>query len=97
MLKEGDKEAQDIWSRYLDDLAVAIHNIRMLFDCTIILGGYVGAYIDEYISELHEKVDARNVFGDSAADYVIPCKYKVEATAAGAAIQLIDQFIKDIR
>lgn len=97
MLKEGDKKAQDLWSRYLDDLAVSIHNIRMLFDCTIILGGYVGAYIDEYISELHEKVDARNVFGDSAADYVIPCKYKVEATAAGAAIRLIDQFIKDIR
>lgn len=96
LLKENDKKAQDIWSQYLDDLSLAIHNIRMFFDCSIILGGDVGAYIDDYIGELCARVDERNCFGDAARNYVKPCKYKVEATAAGAAIQLIDEFIKNI-
>ena len=30
---------------HLDHLASAIYNIRILFDCKVILGGYVGAYI----------------------------------------------------
>jgi predicted NBD/HSP70 family sugar kinase len=96
LLKEKDKKAHDIWSHYLDDLSLAIHNIRMLFDCSIILGGDVGAYIEDYIEELCALVDERNCFGDTAKNYVIPCKYKVEATAAGAAIQLIDEFFKNI-
>jgi predicted NBD/HSP70 family sugar kinase len=96
LLKENDRKAQDIWSQYLDNLSLAIHNIRMLLDCSIILGGYVGAYMEDYVGELYARVDERNCFGDAARNYVIPCKYKVEATAAGAAIQLIDEFIKNI-
>lgn len=96
LLKNGDKKASDIWARYLDDLSLAVHSIRMLFDCTIILGGYVGAYMEDYMEDLWKRVDARSCFGDEAQTYVIPCKYKVESTAAGAAIQLIDDFIKNI-
>lgn len=96
LLHEGDGTARDIWNEYLEHLSLAIHNVRMLFDCTIILGGYVGAYIGDYMADLCAKVDEKNCFGDEAKNYLIPCKYKVEATAAGAAIQLIDEFIKNI-
>ncbi|MGI6070153.1 MAG: ROK family protein [Blautia sp.] len=96
LLDEGDEGARNIWSEYLEHLAFAVHNIRMLFDCSIILGGYVGAYIGKYTEELFEKIDKRNCFGDAAKDYVMPCKYKIEATAAGAAIQLIDDYIRNI-
>lgn len=96
LLASGDEGAGQLWSLYLDDLALAIHNIRMLFDSIIIIGGYVGAYIEDYIDELTARVDARSPFGDKAADYLIPCKYKVEATAAGAAILYIDEYIDSI-
>ncbi len=96
LLKEGDKTAREMWSDYLDNLSLAIHNLRLLFDCSIIIGGYVGAYIEDYMEELYAKVDKRNFFGDAARNYVKPCKYKIESTAAGGAIQLIDEFIGNI-
>jgi len=96
LLKENDKNAQNIWSQYLDYLSLAIHNIWMIFNCSVILGGYIGAYIEDYIEDLYMRVDKRNCFGDEAKNYVRPCKYKIESTAAGAAIQLIDEFIKNV-
>ena len=62
----------------------------------IILGGYVGAYIDNYMEELYQRVDQRFPFDESARDYLIPCRYKVEAAAAGAAISYIEEFFGDI-
>jgi len=96
LLRNEDRTAMELWDEYLDHLALAINNIRMLFDSDIILGGYVGAYIDEHKEELYRRVDERNSFDDKARDYVVPCKYKVEATAAGAAILFIDEFLENI-
>jgi hypothetical protein len=85
-----------LWDEYLDNLAVAVHNMRILFDGVIIVGGYVGAYIGDYMDELCERVDAHNPFEDSARDYLMQCGYKIEATAAGAAIFFIDDFLNSI-
>lgn len=94
--RKKDKTALALWDEYLDHLAIAIHNIRILFDGKVILGGYVGAYIGEYLSDLCRRVDEYNPFGDRAADYVIACHYKKEASAAGAAIFYIDEFLAEI-
>ena len=56
----------------------------------------MGAYIGEYLSDLCRRVDEYNPFGDRAADYVIACHYKKEASAAGAAIFYIDEFLAEI-
>lgn len=96
LLKNGDKTAEKLWDEYLDNLAVAVHNMRILFDGVIIVGGYVGAYIGDYIEELCERVDAHNPFKDCAKDYLMQCGYKIEATAAGAAIFFIDDFLNSI-
>lgn len=95
-LKAGDKKAEELWSRYLDDLSMAIHNIRMLFDTEIILGGYVGTHIGEYMSELCERVNERDPFYDDANEFLSICRYKVEASAAGAAAFFIDEFMNGI-
>ena len=95
-LRKKDKTALALWDEYLDHLAIAIHNIRILFDGKVILGGYVGAYIGEYLSDLCRRVDEYNPFGDRAEDYVIACHYKKEASAAGAAIFYIDEFLAEI-
>jgi predicted NBD/HSP70 family sugar kinase len=95
---EGDPKVKEVWDEYLDNLAIAINNIRVLFDCDIILGGYVGTYIEEYMDDIQKRVNRRNPFSetDDAADYLLPCKYKREATAAGAAIVLVSEFLDNI-
>ena len=94
-LKDGDREVEEVWREYLGHLAVAVANLRMLFDCDIIIGGYVGSYMDEYIEQLRELVAQRNPFDDTA-DYVRPCRCKTEAIAAGSALSYISVFLDSI-
>lgn len=96
LLKSGDPNIQKIWEEYLNHLATAIHNVRMLLDGTIVIGGYLGEYIGEYMEELYARVDEKNPFGDKAKDYLIECKYKKEAVASGAGLYFIEEFIKKI-
>lgn len=94
-LKAGNTECSKKWNQYLSHLSVAVNNVRMLFDCKIILGGYVGAYIDDDIEKLKRLAAARNTF-ENNADYLQVCKYKTESIASGAALTYIDSFLKSI-
>jgi predicted NBD/HSP70 family sugar kinase len=95
MLDQKDSTAVSIWSAYLQHLALAIRNIRILFDCPIIIGGYVGTYIDKYLDELKEILDKYHSF-DKNSDYVMACKYKTESIAAGAALSFVKEFLSTI-
>lgn len=95
-MKSGNKNLEKIWEEYLENLAIGIHNIRMLFDGVVILGGHVGAYIGDYMEILYDKIDNLDPFGNKANDYLYQCQYKIEAAAAGAALYYIDEFIKGI-
>lgn len=95
-LKEDDQTAKEMWNTYLDNLSLAVHNIRMLFDGNVILGGYIGSYIEEYMEELWARVDERNPFGDRAKDYLMVCQCKTEAAASGAAAHYIEHFLDEI-
>lgn len=96
LVKSGDAKAKELWSEYLDHLSLAIHNVRMLYDGTVILGGYVGEYIGDYMDDLRRRVNERNPFGDKAEDYLVQCRCRTEATAAGAAIFYTERFIDEI-
>lgn len=96
ILKEKDEQAIQLWNTYLDNLALAIHNIRMLLDCNVIIGGYVGSFIGEYMEELYRRLDAMNAFSMSSRTVVSPCRFNVEATAAGSAFLIIDDFINSL-
>lgn len=96
LLAEGDIGAQKLWDTYTDYLAVAIHNLRMMFDCSIIIGGYIGTYVGPFIEDIYQKVDSRSIFTPFSRTYIFPCKFKVEATAAGAALRVLDQFINTL-
>lgn len=95
LLDQGDSVARSIWSAYLQHLALAVRNVRVLFDCPIIIGGYVGAYMDQYLDELKEILDNYNSF-DKNSDYVVACRYKTESIAAGAALFFIKDFLASI-
>lgn len=95
LLREGHEPQKNIWQEYLGYLVVTINNLRMLYDCDVILGGYAGAYMDEYIDTLQELTAQKNTF-ELDGKYVRVCKYKLEATAVGAALELAADFIDSI-
>lgn len=91
LLEQKDKEALLIWDSYLEDLAIVITNLRMAFDCDIVLGGYVGGYLKPYLSELGRKVIPYNKF-DNDALYIRCCRYDREASAVGIAMTFLDEY-----
>lgn len=95
LLKKGDRKLEAVWEKYLSYLATAVNNLRMFFDCSVILGGYVGAYIDEYIDRLREYAAKLNTF-EMDGNYLEVCHYKREAAAVGAALLHIKPFIDNI-
>lgn len=95
LLQSGDPQCGKVWSEYLQHLAKAIINIRMLLDCNIILGGYVGEYIVPYLEDLKKATAALSGF-EATADYLLPCKYNKNAIAAGAAMGYIAKFVRSI-
>jgi len=94
--REGDREAIKLWDQYLDNLVIAIHNICMLLDIKIVLGGYVGAYLTEDFPELYRRLDKLNPFGEKTENYLIPCMSQVECIAVGSARVFIDEYLGQI-
>ncbi len=94
-MRQGDGEFRKLWDRYTDYLAIAINNIHMILDCDIILGGYVGSYVEEHMHEIWEKVSARSIFTEGST-FVKSCNYKTGAAALGAALRVVELFIKEI-
>ncbi len=94
-LKSGDAKAHAAWERYLDDLAAGVDILRMAFDCPIILGGYVGAYMEDYLEPLRIRLAALNRF-DRDGSYVRVCRYRTEASAVGAALLYVQAFLQGV-
>mgnify|MGYP001129133900 CR=1 FL=1 len=90
-LESGNREYSRAWDKYLGYLALTVNTVHALLDCDIILGGYVGGYLDAYMEDLRERVAALNSFGDNAG-YLRTCVYKKTAIASGAALNFIGAF-----
>lgn len=89
----GNKGLQNVFDQYMEHLAIAVNNLRMCYDCNVVLGGYVGAFMGDYIEEFRKKAVALNPF-EQDGSYIRVCHYKAEASAVGAAIYYINQFIQ---
>ncbi len=96
-LHQGEERLISIWDRYLDDLSCVISNVRMLFGCAIIIGGYIGPYIRDYLDVLRKKVDERNAFFEESSSYLLPCKTGIESVAIGSALFYIDEYLGPLR
>lgn len=96
LLDKKDTAALAAWDTYLGYLAFTIHNVRIMLDCSFIIGGYIGTYIGEHINDLYQKIDDLSVFTQYSRTYVFPCAYQKEATAAGAAMLIIKNYIETL-
>lgn len=95
LVNKGDEKLVKNLDSYLNYLSITVNNLRMIFDCNIILGGYVGAHMENYVQDLESKVKERNTF-EKDTDFIKVCKYKREASAVGAALIYLDGFINSI-
>ena len=93
MREEG--KHKEVFQEYLEYLARSIHNLRMAFDCDVVLGGYVGPYLQDYLPEVQRLVAQYDPF-EKDGSYVTICGYRTEASAVGAALHYIDHFIQTI-
>lgn len=94
-LKKREDSAVKIWDKYTTYLAAAINNIHMVLDCDIVLGGYVGSCMEEYIGDIQEKVAGRNTFGEDGG-FVRAGRNKVGAAALGAALWIMEIFVEQV-
>ena len=90
-LKDGEENCVQVWEQYLDDLAVVVSNLRMAFDCDVVLGGYVGGDLEEFLPELGRKIMEYNKF-DLDTSYLRTGKYKLEAAAYGVTLRFVEHF-----
>lgn len=95
-LRGGSEKHLKIWREYLTHLATGVNDLRMAFDCDVVIGGYVGACMsEEEIDGLRALAAERNTF-ERDGSYIKACNYKSEATAVGAALHYIDLFLKSV-
>lgn len=94
-LNRGVPENVQMWDTYLEYLAVAVSNLRMAYDCDIILGGNVGGNMEGHMYVFEEKLRKYNNF-DYDTSYIRLGKYRRECSAIGAARLMQDQYIEKI-
>lgn len=94
-MEEGNTKYREVFREYLKYLAITVVNLRMLYDCEIVLGGYAGAEMEKYMDEIRRMVSELNPYEDDGS-YVTPCLYKHEASAVGAAFDFIERFVENI-
>ncbi|MCR5272678.1 MAG: ROK family protein [Lachnospiraceae bacterium] len=94
-LAKKDEGCIKIWDQYLDELALLIVNLRTIFDAEIIIGGYVGYYIEDYLEKLGEKILKISTF-DSDISFLHAGVHKAEASATGVASHFLEKFIYEL-
>lgn len=94
-LKRGEQEAADLWEQYSSYLAIAVNNIHMILDCDVVLGGYVGSSMGDFIRGIQDKVLERNTFAEESS-FIRICKHKTEAAALGASLKVIELFMEQV-
>ena len=95
-LKAGENLGyRRIFDQYMNNLALAVKDLRMCYDSDIVLGGAVGSYMSDYIDEFRNKVAALDPF-EKEMDFIRVCHYKTEAAAVGSAIYYINAFIEGL-
>ncbi len=94
-VEQRDVAVLNIWDRYLDNLAITISNLRMVYDTDLILGGEMGGYLEPYMLELGNRVMKYNKF-DNDTSYLRTSTYKKESAAIGVALHFIYQCFNEI-
>lgn len=95
-LRSGDPAMVKIWDRYLNDLALAIDNIRMVIFCPFIIGGQLQDYlIPEDFNQIRRLIlENTSIIGSGVE--LIRGRCGSRAPSLGAARHYIERFLEDV-
>lgn len=95
-LRQGASRQVQRWTEYLDYLAMALNNLHMVLDCTIVLGGHIAPYlIKQDIDALFSRVQDRTAFPEEE-NFICIGAQENNTIASGAAIPFIRTFLETI-
>lgn len=94
-LRSGDSEKREVWREYLECLAAAVNNLHVSFDCDVVVGGCVGACLEEFGELLRALLAERNPF-EQDASYLKYGRCSREAAALGAALTQVEVFLQGL-
>lgn len=87
LVQRKNPDALELWSRYLDYLAIGIRNIILTHDPRgIVIGGKISRYEDFLIGPLRDRVFRENSFYDREDVIIIASTLKEDAPIMGAAL-----------
>ena len=95
-LKVGNPKACEIWEDYKHHLATGVHNIRMVLDCDVILGGFMAEHMEPYIPEIREILAEEDPFDSENGNYLRSSLHPKYSSIIGVAMNLIREFISGI-
>lgn len=92
-LRSGDSGKRELWREYLEYLAAEVGNLHAAFDCGVVVGGRVGACLEEFGELLRALLAEREPF-ERDASYLRYSRRPQEAAAAGAALTQAEEFLR---
>lgn len=93
----GEQKYVDRFEKYLDDLALLLNNIRAMYDSTIIIGGYIGQYLVDYMPQIRARVaQLDHLYAESKAE-ILPGQYFTDAAGIGAARYFTKKYIRELQ
>lgn len=91
-LEEGDDAFTAVWEEYRDHLTDGLTMLRVCFDCDIILGGTLAAYLEPHLPELYWELGEKALFeGDNR--FLKLERFGPRSDCAGTALRFIDDFL----
>lgn len=95
-LRQNSASHSARWIEYLGWLAMAINNLHMVLDSTIVLGGYIAPYLtEEDLSKLFAFIQLRSAFPESESFLRLGVQEN-DVVATGAAIPFIRNFLNSL-
>ena len=92
-LSAGDPHTAERWQTYLYHLALAIHDMHLLYNEDFILGGYMASHLREQdLQKIYENIERISPFPETL-DYVHLGKMPKHSITYGAALPYIHDFL----
>lgn len=95
-LRQNSASHSARWIEYLGWLALAINNLHMVLDSTVVLGGYIAPYLtEEDLAKLFAFIQLRSAFPESESFLQLGVQEN-DVVAIGAAIPFIREFMRNL-
>ena len=90
-LDNGDANTIKTWEAYVRHLSRALKNITLLYDCPIVLGGYVGAKLEPYADQIEKALRIIDPY-ELPEGSIRACTVRNNASALGAALPFLEEY-----